>query len=446
VVALSGSALVGAAMARSAPLGIAACVGLCFLPLVLLNLPLAIVLWLPLVSLIALPALDVGPNAAGMMIVVGWLGAFATQYSNLPTMVVEHARLLVAVAAMVLWLLVSMAWATTPSIGSDVFFGWLVAGAIMVVVSTTLVDRRYLRLAIAAFVLGVVVSVTIGLAGGAVAAPEPGVVRVVGGSGDPNVLAAGIVPAIVLALGLAGGSRRIEVRVAVLLAVAILLYGLVATQSRGGVVAAIVAAAAGLLLLKEQRGGVVVLVLSAVGFTVVSASVDPVAWQRILDFGDSTGRSELWSVAWSMWQDHPVAGVGMQGFVDNAAGYVRKLGALEYAEFLTDEPKVVHNSYLELLAEAGVVGLVLYAGVVTACLVCAWRAAARFAALRDAPMAALSRALVVAVLAMLTASFFISGGSDRRTWVLLAIGPALLGTARRQAMPAPPPSNRIPAS
>jgi O-antigen ligase len=437
VVALAAALAVGTAMAHSPRLGVAATMALCYVPLVLLHLQLGIVLWLPLIFLPAVAALDIGPNAAGMLILFAWLGAFATRYSSVRRLVVEQGRLLAAVGALVLWLLLSMAWALRSPVGSDVFFGWLVAGATVLVISTALTDRRYLRLAAAAFVIGAVISVAIGLVGGAVQTPtNPAQVdapRIVGGSGDPNFLAAGIVPAIVLAFGLGAGTRRLAVRWAVLPAVAFLMIGLVASQSRGGLVAAVVAAAGALVLARRGRASVVMGLLWIIGAAVASYLVDPGAWARLADFGESSGRSELWSAAWRIWQDHAVVGVGMNNFVDNAGSYVRDLGPLEYAKYLVEQPQQVHNTYLELLAEAGIVGLALYGCVVAGCLGCAWRAARRFERLNDLPMAALSRAVIVGVLAMLTAAFFISSETDQRLWVLLAMGPALLAAARRQS-------------
>jgi hypothetical protein len=52
----------------------------------------------------------------------------------------------------------------------------------------------------------------------------------------------------------------------------------------------------------------------------------------------------------------------------------------------------------------------------------------------------LARALILSVLAMLTAAFFISGATDRRLWVLLALGPALLAAARATNRPSSPPA------
>ena len=323
-----------------------------------------------------------------------------------------------------------------PQIGGEVFFGWLVAGVIVLVISTVLTDRRHLRLAVGSFVLGAVVSVVLGFVGGSVTPANPSdaiATRVGGGSGDPNFLAAGLVPAIVLAFALAAGSRRLAVRWAVLPTVTLLMVGLMASQSRGGLVAAAVAAAASLVVAKRGRVWVVVGLLWVVGAAIAWYATDPVAWERVSNFDESSGRSELWAVGWRMWQDNPVVGVGLQGFADHAGSYAQALGPLRYAQFITEQDYVVHNSFLELLAETGIVGFTLYLSVVVIALHCAWRAAGRFERLGDTAMASLSRAVIVGALAMLTAAFFISGQTDRRLWVLLAFGPALLAASRRGA-------------
>jgi O-antigen ligase len=434
-IALAGSVAAGSAMAQSARLGAAVAVALCYATLVLLDLRLGVVLWIPTVSLIAVAALDVGPNLAGCLILFAWFGAFAARDSDIPAIVVEHRRFLIAAAAIAAWALLSMAWTFRPRLGSDIFFGWIATVAIALVISTTLTDRRSLRWAATAFVVGAVISVAVGLVGGAVHAPADGTAaaaaRVVGGSGDPNFLAAGIVPAIVLAFALAAGTRHPVARVAVLPVAAFLTVGLIASQSRGGLVAALVAALAALVLAKRRRGWVAMGLLWVAGAAAAWYVADPVAWERLSDFNESSGRGELWNVAWRMWQDHPVAGVGLQGFLDASGDYARALGPLKYAEFITEQPHVVHNSVLELLAETGIVGLGLFLAVVAISLSCAHQAARRFEQIADAAMVSLSKAVIVSVLASLTAAMFISSETDRRIWVLLALGPALLAAARR---------------
>jgi O-antigen ligase/polysaccharide polymerase Wzy-like membrane protein len=434
--AIAGAALAGTAMAHSIQLGVAVAVALCYGPLVLLNFPLGVVLWIPFSSLIAVSALDVGPSVAGMLILFAWLGALAMRHSGLPWAVLQHRRLLGLVGALVLWVLLSMAWTERSPLGSDPFFAWLVAGAIMLVASTTLTDRRYVRLAVGAFVAGAVVSVAIGLLGGAGQTPSGSLgtaTRVGGGSGDPNFLAAGIIPAIVLAAGLGAAAHRTSLRWTVVGAVVVLTVGFAATESRGGLIAAIVAAAAAVILAKHARAWVIALLLCVVGVALAWFSVEPEAWQRISDFHGSSGRDEVWRAAWQMWRDHPVVGVGLRGFGDHAADYLRELGPLKYAAFLSERPHVVHNSYLEMLVETGLVGFAMFLAVIAACLTCAWRAAERFEDVGDRAMSALARAVIVGVLAMLTAAFFISGSTDRRLWVLLAFGPALLAAARAEA-------------
>ena len=435
ITATGGAVLAGAALAQDVQLGVAVVVALLLGPLSLINLPLAIVCWLPTVSLIAFATLDVGPNLAAIAIFLAWLGALAASRSRMPALIVQHRVVLTGVAVLVLWVMLSMAWAPNPEVGSYGFFGWIVALGIILVITTTLTDSRHIRLAIGAFILGAVISVAIGLFGGAV---QGGSDRIVGGSGDPNFLAAGIVPAMVLAFGLAASTQRAAVRVVMPVVVGLLAIGLLVSGSRGGLIAAIVALVAVFILTKRRRAWIAVLMLLTAGVMGAAVSVDPGAWERISDFSESSGRTELWTVAWQVWEDHPAAGVGFQGFVDHSSAYARELGTLEFSEFLAEQPKVVHNGYLELLAETGIVGLALFLGVVIACMRQAWQATQLFERRGNAQMATVSRSVFAAIIAMLTAAFFISGSVDRRLWVLLALGPALAACAAiRETRPEP---------
>ena len=425
-------------MAHGVRPGIALAIGLCYVPLVLVNLPLGMVVWIPSVFLRAVPALDVGPNVAGMLVLLGWVGALAAPGSRLPALLERLRGPLIAAGGLVLWILLSLSWADQSPTDTESVTAWVVAGAIFVVGATALARRRYLRLAAGAFVVGAVMSVAIGLATSELApAATTGMGgmeqnRAVGGSGDPNVLAAGIVPAMALAAGLAAGARGAPVRLVALLSIGVLALGLAAAESRGGLVAAVVAVMAALVVARRQRIFIVAGVLLVAALLAGWFSIDPEGWSRVTDLSDKgSGRSELWTVAWQMWQDYPVAGVGFEGFVHNGGDYVRELGPLEFADFLVEKPKVVHNTYLQLLVETGIVGLLLYVIVIAMSVGCAWRGTVRFERAGDAAMAALGRAVVVAVLSILAASFFISGGADRRAWILFAFGPALLAASER---------------
>jgi O-antigen ligase len=131
-------------------------------------------------------------------------------------------------------------------------------------------------------------------------------------------------------------------------------------------------------------------------------------------------------------------GVGLNNFPNAAPAYVNELESVEAARYIAESRLVVHNSYLEMLAETGVVGLTLFLAFVAACTRAAWLAGRRLEALGEHGLAGLAQSVLVATVATLAASAFVSHGADERLWILLALGPAALGIAERLARrPAP---------
>jgi O-antigen ligase len=117
--------------------------------------------------------------------------------------------------------------------------------------------------------------------------------------------------------------------------------------------------------------------------------------------------------------------------------YVLEPGALARVERLAEKPKALHNVYLEMLAETGVVGALLLVVVVGACVRAAVVAARSFDAVGRADLALLARGVVVASVAMLSTMVFLSASVDRRMWLLFALGPALSIIATRLARARP---------
>ena len=139
-----------------------------------------------------------------------------------------------------------------------------------------------------------------------------------------------------------------------------------------------------------------------------------------------------------MAEANPVHGVGAGNFRDSSAHYVlAEPGAIQDSEFIIDQPRFAHNVYLEVLAELGVVGLALFLALVGAAIGTGVQAARRFARLGDADMELLSRAVVVALVALLAMDFFLSDQFSKQLWLLLALCPALLAIAGRRAEPEP---------
>jgi O-antigen ligase len=287
----------------------------------------------------------------------------------------------------------------------------------------------------AAFVMSALVSVMLSWLG--VKVPLPSTVaegglkdRLLGIDGDPNELAANLVPALVFALALLVTVRDALLKSAVTGAIAVLTAALFATQSRGGLVAVAVTGVAAVLLYGVNRRHAL---MAIVGVALVAAAVfvvSPGASSRVTSFGDQgQGRLTFWTLAWRVAGDRPLVGVGLGNYPEAARAYVRRPGALRFVEKVIDHRRVVHNSYLELLAETGVIGLGLYLAVVAGCLGAAQRAARLFERAGRSDLARLARAVLIASIGYLTTSLTLSNATNRRLWLVLALGPAVLAMA-----------------
>jgi O-antigen ligase len=161
----------------------------------------------------------------------------------------------------------------------------------------------------------------------------------------------------------------------------------------------------------------------------------PQGLDRFTSSDGGNGRSELWRVAWRITAQHPVAGVGLHNFTVYSPRYVREPGPLKDVALIAERPHAVHNTYLELVAETGVIGLGLFLVVIGCSLGAALKAARRFEARGDQTWGTLARAAFVATVAALAAAFFVTLGSRLEFWLVLTLGPALLAVsqgARRQ--------------
>ncbi len=436
----AGALLAGLLLARDVQIGVAVMLAVLYVPIVMLNLPLGLVLWIPLIFVERLPATSFGPTLVLMLVGAAWLGALPMRSALVGAFARRHQVLLWLLLMMLVWITLSIFWSQNAGAALEDFWAWLVAGAVFFVVATSFADRRYLPLACAAFVVGAVISLAVGLVpgaidraavGGELAADEAS--RLGGSYGDPNFLAAGLVPAMALAAGLTAVWRGTAARWVLGSAVVVLGIGLAATGSRGGLVAAGVSVLAALVLARGRRvelGALVALGVTVTGLWVATSS--PETWERVRSFDTGTGRVDLWTIAGRMTADHPIEGVGINNFRSASAEYIRQPGRLQDVELIVERPLVAHNTYLQQFAETGIVGALLLIAVLLGALRATWQAGRRFTLGGDARMAGLARALLVAQVAVLSASIFMSNGYDKRIWVLLALGVAMFTVAVRE--------------
>jgi putative inorganic carbon (HCO3(-)) transporter len=141
--------------------------------------------------------------------------------------------------------------------------------------------------------------------------------------------------------------------------IALLSAGVLATLSRGALVGLL---AVGLWAIGTRRvrlGSVVIaatalVLVVAAAYTVYAPIVENRLEQKSRIADKNVGaRQAYWAAALRMSADHPLTGVGPARFGTEAPAYVRNTP-------LVLEDPVVHNSYLEILAEGGVFALLAF--------------------------------------------------------------------------------------
>jgi O-antigen ligase len=416
----------------------------CYVPLVFVNFPLALALFAGMAYINHLSELSIAPNAIAILLVVGWLaGGVAPSRSARLAVLVQHRRLLIGIVLFTLWLGLSRIWTEDPGL-TDIEVLYWTAPLGFVIVAMTVNSMRYVQIIAIALVAGAVLSVLIGLFGGSLASSGASAStvaegRFTGGGGDPNEQAAGYVAAIFLAGGLLSVARGPGARVALLATMALVTFGFFATQSRGGLLAAAFAAVFALIVMPRYRGRILALMAATgAGLTVFLLS-NPHVLDRLTQADGGAGREDLWTVAWRVFLDHPVLGTGLNSFTSISPRYVLEPGPLQYVQLIAESPHVVHNAYLQLLAENGIVGLGLFVFIVVASLGSSWLAARRFDASGQPRHADIARAVMTGSVGFLAAIFFVSSWGDFRLWILLALGPVMLTIARSSAGGSQPP-------
>ena len=136
------------------------------------------------------------------------------------------------------------------------------------------------------------------------------------------------------------------------------------TATRFGVIMAVPACLYGLLVLARsyRKLSLVVLIILVAALGFLSTFVPASSFARLAEMGDSirngdlTGRVDLWRTAQVVWEEHPIVGIGSDAFPS-----VNRSG------------RAVHNTYLVILAETGVIGLAIYLLFLAAIFTTAWR-------------------------------------------------------------------------
>lgn len=367
----------------------------------------------------------------GVLLILSWLAAVTVGRDRRRELFASTGFFYVLVL-FVLWAGASAVWASDSGAAIGAVTRYAPNALLFLIVYTAVRTRDDALLVVGAFVVGTLVSAAYG-----VVMPSSGdlEVRLSGALGNANETATALAVGVALAVALALALRDNPwLRAGAAVGIPLCLLALFLTVSRGGLVSLAAVLIAGVVVAGGARKATLAFVaIAAIGsFVYFTAFAPPEARDRIVASDGGTGREDLWKVGWRMVEANPVIGIGAGNFATSSVHYLLEPGVIMRPDFIVDDPKVAHNTYLEVLAELGIVGLALFLWIIGYSLLAAVRAARAFARAGDREMDIVARAVFVALIGMLTGCFFGSREFSNQLWLLLSLGPALQGLARAE--------------
>ena len=370
-------------------------------------------------------------KVVGLVLVLSWFALITAGDRDQRERIFSPAGFLFVLIFFVAWAAASAVWAEDSGAALDAATRYLPNALLFLIVFAGVRTREQFLWVVGSLVAGAIVAAVYGMVAGA-PADDPGRV----GIGNANETAASLVAGGTLAAALAFAlTGKPVLRLITTIAVPLCVFAVFLTLSRGGLVALGASLLAAVFMAGRRRRGVVLgvavaAVIAAVVYFGAFASVD--ARDRILEVEGGTGRTDIWTVGWRMVEDQPLRGVGAGNFPIASIHYLLEPGALLRDDFIVDNPKVAHNTYLNVLAELGVVGLALFLAVIVFSLWCAGRALGVASQAGDRQLDVLARAMIVVLVGLLAADFFGSRQYSKQLWLLLSLCPALLAISRAE--------------
>lgn len=425
-------------------IALAGAVGLIFVALSMQNLAIGVCLFTILTFFEVIPGLEGSglstTKLAGGVLVISWLLVMANRNAGASLLLRDRPVLAIAAVLFVAWAAASRLWATDIGAAGGAAQRLVMGVVLVFVVFTAIREPKHINWILASYLAGAFLSALVGIGQ---TPPDRGYDSTQGRLGgafeDPNELAAILVPAVAFAAFALAAVRGAFVRVALVLGTLIFSIALFLTESRGGLIGLAVTFVVALVLAGRLRpqAFAVVLIVSALGVSYYTLVAPPESLTRLTEFSASggTGRTDLWSIGGEMIRDHPLVGVGLANFQIVEPIYASGTINLPSVAFIVDTPKVAHNTYLEVLAELGLIGLVLFIVIVLSALRLALRSIRDFASAGDVRSEILARGFVVGLCGMLTSYVFISAQFEKQLWLLLGVAAALSAVARRREEP-----------
>ncbi len=268
--------------------------------------------------------------------------------------------------------------------------------------------------------------------------------RTGGLSGDPNYFAMGAAASAMIAIYPLIRSRSLAVRVALVGAIAIMIAGSLSSLSRGGFIA--LGAASLFLVYRLVRWGHhLVLVPALMVVLALPFALPQDVRERILTLtttsiqldGSVQSRLAQYDRALGMFGSNPVLGVGAgRSHLSEAFGGAISRTDLRAISGRTQRHQVIHNTFLIVLVETGLLGMIPFAMI----YLLTWVELSRVARLRrsrdyraDSSLRSLvwlGGMLQAGFIALTVAGLFLSGARYKPMWMVFGLSTALLAIAR----------------
>lgn len=400
--------------------------GLLFLAIIFVSFEFGVALFIGFTFFSTLPALGgniTGVKLLGAALTASWILTLVIQRRRVPMLVREHPLVSYALLAFLGWGAASILWADDQGLAISNLMR-LIQGVVLVfIVFSAVRDTKRMRWMLWAYAIGASGATLAGIVGIAGEA----ILRTENVSGGLSEISAALIPAVWICAFL-GMTTDNSLHRLLLGAMGVLsALGVVLTGSRGSLLGLVVSLAVALLLAGPARPRVIALVLIvsalAVGYYVFAAP--PQATGRLTGQTDErgSGRTGIWAVATDIAKDHPVAGVGLGNVtvVEKRAIVTADVTLLGREQTLVLNGIVVLNTYLELLAELGLIGLGLFAIAVLSVLTQATSALRWFVRTGYREEELLVRGLLVAAAGAFVAYIFFSAQYEKSLWLLLGL-------------------------
>jgi putative inorganic carbon (hco3(-)) transporter len=425
---VTGSAAVLGVVAVYSPKDAAlALLAIAFVVVAMSRLPLAVAAFIVLTFPAHLPgSFGAGATLAkpvGALLVLAWAGLVLTRRARLPLLPQSRPLLFAALVGFLLFGCASILWATDSGQTTTGVERYLLNAALLVVIYTAASTRSGFRTIVNGFLLGSAITSLYGIVTGGYNQSTGRLAGIV----NSDYFASEVIPAIIIACILLVTARSPRMRW-VYAAVAVAdLAGFVLTQSRGGIVGLAVGLLALVALAGRARPRVLalVLVLVAVGvgyyFGYKPAHVFSSGQRGGSGLNSaSSGRVDEWRVALRVFEGHPLGGVGVGNFPVVEPSYATQTFNLEFSRAVVKQQLVAHNTYLELAAELGLVGLILFLAILAVPLRVAWRVLAKQRRKLDG-LEFSACGLLAGTIGMLAGYFFLSAEFEKPLWIVLAL-------------------------